>query len=407
MNQKAILVSLISVMALVYLTSLVSAGLVSGGLDVSVNGIEVTEDGVTTIGAFAGENIPIRVVFTADENADDVRLKAWIGGYRSDVEDETSRFNTISGSTYSKLLSLDLPDDLDPAEEFTLYLRVESKTQSHEENFDLLIQRESYVLEILSADLSSSVTAGESAYLDIVVKNRGYERLDDVYVKVSSEDLGISKTAYYGDLTATDDCDDCDNDDAQERRIYFDVPASAASGAYTLKVEAYTDDVSTSMNKNLVVSGSEQRSEVLVPISSKEVAVNDEVTYDLLIINRGNGLAVYEVIPESVSNLIVSVDSPIVTVQGGTSQVVKVTVRSANVQGSYSWNLNVESDGELVDVVTLQTKVVSSTGSSAGVDSIVILTIVLVIVFVVLLIVLIVLLSRKPRKEEEFGESYY
>ncbi|MFH1501057.1 MAG: hypothetical protein ABIE22_03885 [archaeon] len=414
MNQKAILVSLFSVIVLVLALNLVSASLVTF-TDVEVNGMTV--DGGETVGIFGGENIPIEVEFEALDDASDVRVNVEMLGYRSDIEDQTERFDIVDGSRYRKRLSLQIPDDLDPTEEYTLYVTVESKTQKDELGFSLRIQRESFVIEILSADVSGGVTAGSSGYVDVVIKNRGFQRLDDVYVRVSSDELGISEKAYFGDLTPLDDCKieevegdlviiDCDddNEDAYERRVYFTVPSSAASGVYNLKVEAYNDDTKVSETETLVVSGSEQISEVMVPVTSKEVSTNGEVTYDVIIVNRGTGLGIYEIIPESVDNLAVSVDSPIVTVQGGSSATVKVRVKASNVQGSYAFGVLVESDGELVQRSTLQTIV---SGSGASVDSVVVLTIVLVIVFVVLLIVLVVLLTRKPKREEEFGESYY
>jgi len=61
------------------------------------------------------------------------------------------------------------------------------------------------------------------------------------------------------------------------------------------------------------------------------------------------------------------------------------------------------ADGTLVDTVSF-----SKTFEGRDVtSSIVVLTIVLAIIFIVLLVVLVVLLGKKPKKAEEFGESYY
>jgi len=189
--------------------------------------------------------------------------------------------------------------------------------------------------------------------------------------------------------------------------MYLSIPASAQAGIYTLEVEAFNDDTSMSTTKNIAISGSEERSEVLTAVTSKDVSKGATVTYDLVIVNSGNNIAVYNIVPETAANLIVSVDQPIVTVPAGSSKVVTVSATAGEVIGTYAFAVNVESNGQLVKRVNLSANVVSGAVGVTAPNNMVVLTVVLAIIFVVLLVVLIVLLSKKPEKSEEFEESYY
>lgn len=402
MKSRAILVFLIAMLAVTAFAGIASAGSLGvSSFTVSIKGADVT--GATVLSAGAGETIPIRVVFDAQETVTDVRMKAYVEGYRSNIEARTERFKIVNGTTYSELLSLKLPDDVDPAEDYTLYVRVGTKTNFKEESYKLKIQRTEYNIEILSVDTARSVAAGSNLNIDVVLKNRGSERLDDTFVVAKIPELGVEKKAYFSDLTPVDECTDCDKEDAAERVITLKIPSDAKAGVYTLEVEAYNADSSTSTTKTIAIAGNEQISDVLTAVTSKEISSGATETYDLVIVNSGSRIGIYEVIPESAQNLIVTVDEPIVTVPADSSKVVKVNVKGGDTTGTFNFGVSVKSQGELVKRVNLAANVVK--GSVAS--NVVILTVVLAVIFVVLLVVLIVLLTRKPEKVEEFGESYY
>lgn len=406
MKSKVILVSLIAILT-VLTVALASASWAGVAVNsVNINGVDNVAGG-QTISVDAGDTIPIKVVFTANENDSDVRVKAFISGYRNDITASTDRFETVNGRTYGKLFSLTVPSDVDPAEDYTLTVRVETKTDSFEQTYHLTIQRQSYSSDILNVEVPQSVSAGSPLAVNVVLKNAGSQTLDDNFVVASIPALGVSKKVYFGDLTPTDACinnEYCNTQDATERTLYLSVPADAKPGVYTLQVEASNPDSDTQTTKNIVVSGSQQISDVLVPSVSQDISAGQTAEYDLIIVNSGDRIASYEVVPESAQNLIVTVANPIVTVPADSSQTVKVKVQAGSVMGTFNFAVNVNSQGELVKKVNFSANV-GKTGIAGS--NIVILTIVLAVIFVVLLVVLIVLLTRKPEKVEEFGESYY
>jgi len=417
MESKAILVSLLTIFAVLIASVLVSASDLSvSNLRLSVKGVEFTNFFGDIVEADAGETIPIKVVFTAGESVSDIRVKTEISGYRDDITASTARFDIVEGATYSKLLSLKVPTDVDPAEDYTLTVTIEAKNKEFEQELTLRIQRESYNLEVLSVDAVRQVTAGSNLAVNVVLKNRGSHRVDDTFVVARIPELNIEKRVYFGDLTPIDGhettidlngdivlFENSDKEDAAERTLFLAIPSDAKAGVYNLEVEATTADTTTKTTKSIVIAGTEQRSDVLTAMTSKDVQAGQIVTYDLVVINSGDKIAVYNIVPESAQNLIVSVDEPIITVPADSSKTVKVTATAGDVMGTFNFAVNVNSQDQLVKRVNFSANVSKKSFS----NNVMVLTVILAIIFVVLLIVLIVLLTRKPEKTEEFGESYY
>ncbi|MEK6820493.1 MAG: hypothetical protein AABX71_02160 [Nanoarchaeota archaeon] len=406
--QKAILVSLIAVLTVISLMTLV----VANDLNVSIDRVDVDDMNVVggAVAGEAGEIVPVDVYFTANEDASDVVISVWMQGERSDGTEIDFR-DLIDNRKYHAKLALRLPNDLDETEEdLTLYVRIETDEGNWEESYTIRMQREPNKAELLFVEVDSKLQAGSTVPVDIVVKNLGRHELEDLVVEVRVPELEISKRAYFGDLDAIDKCpeaeDDCDAEDYQdaaERRLYIKVPANAKAGVYELEVEAMGEDVRELVTKTIEVVGAERASRLFVPVTSKELAVGETKTYDIVIVNSGTNIAVYELIPETAEGVIVSVSEPIVTVAAGLSKTVSVDVKAGSREGTYGFAVDVNSDSQLVERVVLNANV---TGRAIGTSNITILTVVLAIIFIVLLIVLIVLLTRKPRTEE-LEESYY
>ena len=370
--------------------------------EVKLNGIDITS-GSNFVAGEAGETVPVSIYFTADENASDVQISAWMQGHRSDAASVDFR-DLIDEKDYIGRLSLILPTDIDPQEDMALYVRIETDSGNWEESYTVAMQRQPYNADILLAEVDSTVEAGTSIPVDIVIKNMGMHDLEDTLVTVSIPELGISRKAYFGDLVPKDTCDhDCNKEDATERQIFLGIPANAKAGIYELDVVVATSKTVSVLKKNILIIGSEQTSDVIAPVTSKTIASGETATYDLVITNPGNKLGVYEIVPETAEGVIVTVSQPVVTVRAGDSQTVQVQVQAGSKEGTYSFALDVNSDDKLVKRVLLTANVTGKTLAS----NVTILTIVLAIIFVVLLIVLIVLLTRKPMRQEELEESYY
>ena len=397
------LVSLIACLTVLALIQTVFASSLNVEIEyVEINGVALTPSDVTAVAGFAGETIPLKVVFTSNVDAKDVRVKAWISGYREDIAKSSRRINLVNGSTYSEILTLSLPSDIDPEEEATLYVRIETKTDNEEAEFKINLQRESYDVEILDIDAPRTANAGENLVVAVVLKNRGYEELEDMFVVASIPELGVQKKSYFEDLTPVDEDDDDDKKDSAERTVYLKIPETAKDGIYEVVVKAYNSDVSETDKVKVVVSGAKEETKVVAPIKSKEIAVGETAEFELTIVNYGSKVGVYEVSADAVGGIVVNVNSPIVTVTAGSSETVKVSVKAV-AEGTQSFTVSVTPEGK----PSIKANFSAIVTKKAFTGNIAILTIILAIVFVVLLVVLIVLLARKPSKTEELEESYY
>lgn len=413
MKYKTILVSLVTLFALAMLVANVSA---FGNItSVEIKGQEVRHGG--EIAVFAGETIPVRVTFDANADAADARLRVWISGAK-EFSVTSERFHVLSGSTYSRLVSVQVPFDLDPSEDLTLRVGVESENAGDIDEIEipLAAQRESYIVEILDVNMPNTVSAGQKVQLDIVLKNRGFEFAEDTFVRVRIPALGVEDKVFLGDLSHIDEpvlpgsFDRLDKEDAAEGRLFLSIPYSAKAGIYDVEIEAYNaDSVTTTTKKVAVVSASEE-SRIIAPVKSKSFAVGEKATYPITLVNTGSKVRVYEISIDSPLDLRVDSEEPIVVVPAGSSATVKLMAQ-AQKAGTYNFAVNVESDGNLVKSETLTAMVegkakVGARGVSTA-NTTVVLTVVLAIIFVVLLVVLIVLLTRKPEKTKETSESYY
>jgi uncharacterized membrane protein len=395
------LVSLVAVFALLLVT-INSVSAFASISSVEVSGVQGLTAG-TVVASFAGDTVPVLVLFNALQNASDVRVKAWISG-ESGYSVSSERFDVISGNVYSKLLAVSLPKNIDPNEPFDLQIEIESRNGGigDMETISLSVQRESYAIELLDVDMSNTVKAGESLSVDVVLKNRGRQLAEDTFVRVSIPALGIEERSYFGDLSAVDQSNP-DKEDASERIMNVRIPANARAGIYTVEITAFNADSEQTVTKKVAVSGASEDSAVASSVKSKTFAINEKGSYSLTLVNAGSKIALYELSFETPSGLTVSTDESVIAVPAGSSKTVKFDA-SADKAGAYSFAVNVHSNDELVarDSYTATVE-----GKSFAANATVILTVVLAIIFVVLLVVLIVLLTKKPQKSEEFGESYY
>ncbi|MFW5872159.1 MAG: hypothetical protein ACOCUT_03545, partial [bacterium] len=213
METKKILVPFVAILTLL-LVGFVAAEDLATDLTTEFNSVILDADS-TVMAGFVGDTVPVRVSFIADTDEEDVRIKARIEGHRDDVYASTSRFDIIEGSTYTKLLNVRLPSDLDDLDkEFTLYVEVVSADSETRETYTVRMQRESYTLNILSLDYNTQVSSGDVVPVSVVVENTGFQRADDNFVVVSIPELGVSSKAYMGDLIQTEYCDDgCEDEE--------------------------------------------------------------------------------------------------------------------------------------------------------------------------------------------------
>ena len=396
MKRNVLLIPFIAVITML-VVSFASAELATG-IETEFNGVEL--GATTTMAGSVDDVVPVRVTFLADTVAEDVKVKVYMEGHRDDVSVYTDRFNIEDGVVYTKLLSLSLPSDADDlSEQYTLYVEIVSKDDRSDAEYTISVQRESYTFEILSVDYSSKVMPGDVFPVSVVLKNNGYNRMDDAYVVVSIPALGVSTRGYVGDLIPTEDYVDYDDEeDSMYRTVYLKVPAGVAAGVYEMDIEAYNRDAETTVSQ-LISVGDSASTAVLATVKNQDLNAGETITYDLVIVNSADDIKVFTLNSVSGDALTVSVP-PVVTVGPDSSETVSIAVTAANDADVGTYTFSVDVDGEQA---VFGANIVGGSVSS----SVVALTVILVIVFVVLLVVLVVLLTKKEKPIEEVETSYY
>jgi len=407
MDTKKLLVSLsLAVLAIFMVATVSAAEVVVGTPLVEIDGSDALGQ---TVSVVAGESIAVSIEFVAAINATEVEIELELG----DSEVVSKVFDVEAGNTYRRSLRIDVPFELkdEVSDDLELEIRIgNGDDESNYENneFVLNVQRPSFNPELKLVSAPQNVDAGETFPVDIVLKNMGYNELDDVYVTVAISELnGVSRTLYSGDLAQLDeapycDSDDDDCDDTVYGQVYLTVPYDVDAGVYTLEVTVENDDVVLKASKALGINN-EFSGNVVVVSSSKSVSVGEDAEYTLLLVNPTNQLKVFTIVTESNAQVNSGVvGQTVVAVQAGSSETVTVKA-SAEEAGTYNFKVSVLSGNAVESTETLTLNAEEKTTA----NPIIVLTVILAIIFLVLLVVLIVLLGKKPAKTEEFGESYY
>jgi hypothetical protein len=381
---KNILVSVLLVASILCAASFVSAADYSG-LSVRVNG-ELIPMGHQLPTVNAGDSVTVQVKFTYNptlgaDDSDNIKVKLTLEGEDDDTVVSTSSFDVEDGKKYIKTLTFKAPSDLDKdslSDDFALTLEI---GDDEVELGDLHVQRTSYEVEVKSILTSSTLSTGTSVPVQVVLKNIGYNDVEDLYVTASIAELGVEKKVYFGDLVnveyvCEDDCDDEEN--RVVGTIYLDIPYNAKSGVYTLDVEVTSDDSENTASKQVTVEN-----------SVSDIALKSGNS--LVLLNPTSKLVVYTVSYQG-SNVAVVIPAQ-------SSQTVPIEVPAS---GDYKFDVSVFSGETLLSTVNF-----TGTAEPQTTSPVLVLTVILAIVFLVLLVVLVVLITKKPQKAEEFGESYY
>src|SRR3989338_1691790 len=150
----------------VFLISLISVNALVMS-EVKVDGTAISQS--ATVSAVKGNTLDIRVELFGDLNVteNDVRVKAWIGGYEyDDIEETSDLFNVQSNVIYVKNLELELPEDMGATEAYTLHVDAYSQSGNEVEYtnvFTLMVSPERHLIRFIDTIFNPglSVEAGQ------------------------------------------------------------------------------------------------------------------------------------------------------------------------------------------------------------------------------------------------------
>ena len=398
-KQKTFWVSFLAIASVLVLISFASAQpQIANFTSVKVNGIETISS--QSVAVTAGTSVPITVTFTANATESNVRLQAQFQGVNGDVQSEVFIGNVEAGQTYTQTLNIVAPSDIGDAQSLFLPLVVtvwngDSSVTQAQYTVQLRDQRQSYNANVMSLSTVSTANAGDLLPVSVVLKNTGYDNLNDVYVIVSIPALNVQRSAYFGDLS-----NPVNSNDTVSGTVYLQLPSNATAGTYIVQAEVVNNYLDATTTTTFLLNNDFQNN-VIADTTNQNTGVGQSATYNLELVNPTGNIKVYQIVPQTATGVSMSIDSSVI-VPAGSSRTLPLTVKASN-SGNYNLSVNVFSDGQMTGFASLA---LNAEGASVS-NPVVILTIVFAVIFVVLLVVLLVLVTKKPKKQEGFNESYY
>jgi uncharacterized membrane protein len=389
-------------------------------LDISNGDVVYVERGTTsTLEVWVkGQNVTV----------DNVKIKAWIGGYEyGDIQDTSDIFDVEAGTTYKKTLRLDIPTDFEVSNTDSMNVEVYNGDESVRQEFTVKIREQRHYLSIMDVNLNPGLTveAGKNLFGTVRVENLGAKDERDVKVTMSIPELGLTASTYIDRLfSESTDCDitSCETDNkvsTSSDEIYFKIPENTKEGTYTLKVQVsynrgYTTEEKTyALNvKSGVPSLTSNGALVSVDSNTQTAQAGKGAVFKVSVTNLAGKTMTFSTDVAGVSSWGTSRTDP-ATVTVAADQTAEMFVYvSANEDAQavdHSITLTVKSGDAIVKQVPVTVKV-SSASSDTTFGS---LRRGLEIGFIVLLIVLVILglilAARKlgGKDEEESGKTYY
>jgi hypothetical protein len=395
---------------------------------VEVNGMEVTENG-SPILVERGDMISVAIYLLGDETegvSEDVRAKAWIGGYEYDeIEATTSIFKVLPGVLDKKVLTLEIPEDLDVDDTYELNVQIYGDNYvTPTQSFELAIEEVRHKLNIVDVLVSPSngAQAGQPVFVDVRVENLGDNNEDNILVEARILELGVSDSEFLSHLITGRfqnsqrqweyDLVSADTDD-----LVLMIPANAVAKDYELEVLVSYDRGHSVVKETRVLSvvsgNAVSNTENKIMISAAANALVSEAgkgaVYNVNIANLGDVTNTLVFSVEGISNWATySVDPATLTLNADQSATVNLYVNAnEDVNGVNAFTFVVKDANANVLSEQAFTLEVEETGATTAKE-------VLLYVFIVLLIVLVILgivaVARKVGKKESEpieGQTYY
>jgi len=412
---------------------LVGIGVVAAS-DYVVDSVQVDDivavEGGDAIFVERGQDAVIEAYISGNASVDNVRVKAYLGGYEyDDVEASTETFAVEEGVDYRKVLRLSIPNDLEASDDYTLRVKVFDDDNEIEKSFTLRIKEPRHSLNIQDVIVrpDAEIDAGKSLFVTVRVENLGAKKEEDIKVVASIPELGITAREYIDELTAAEDPNEDEEDSLSSKELLLRIPESAKTGDYDLdvRVEYNRGHSAETQTVKVHVTGvaaddavvAEKKAETVTSIdsTSKTVEQGAEVSYKLTIANLGSEPVIYSI--EVAGEQLFAdarVEPGFVTVQPDSTAEFLVTLKAKPdaSEGRHSLVAKVKSGNAVVQELSLSADVSKRTvGSSVLGGDVKQAAMIGVVVLVVILVIvgLVIAFSKKGNDEPGAGEgqSYY
>ncbi|MEE9525440.1 MAG: hypothetical protein V3V78_02420 [Candidatus Woesearchaeota archaeon] len=409
---------LFSVLALILIGLCAISGIANADVvPVSIESVEIdgeeVSDGTVLGGIVRGDTLDIEVDVLAAED-DEIEIWVTVSSLDHDREkavDSTDSFPVKAGKRYSKDLQIELPNRMNVKE---YALRIEVKNDKDEDvEYNAVLDVEQAENDVIIKDVvfspENQVKAGRALLTTVRVKNMGAED-EEVKVKVSVPELGISASDYIDEVEA--------DDSVTSEELYLRVPECAQAGQYTAIVTVEFDEGDEEVSESFVVNVVEgdtcnlgaDKTVIAVSTEAQTVAAGGSgAVYPLTISNTGSSAKTYTISANAGDWADVKISPNVAVLAAGETKPIYVYV-AANEdasEGEQSFGVAIKSGDETLKEITLKANVEASSGWDKVKKGLEVALVVLVVLLVV--IGLIVGFNRLKGDEDDEGaeETYY
>ncbi len=420
----------------VLLVVLVSVFLLSGTVvalnksDISLQYVEVNDVSFTSANPKTVEKaneLEVLVVFNSYVDSPNFQIQAALFGadLKTPINDISEVFTVKAGNNYDKKFNLKLPLKMD-AGRYDLRIYITDRTGSSIEYLfplDIVTKRHAIEIRDIITSPENEVGAGKSLLVSVRVKNRGEKSEEDIKVKASIPELGISASDIIDEL----DSEGGDDDSATSEELFLRIPDNAKTGDYTVKIEVEFDNGDDKISKttNIRVRGKESddvsapstdkveaKTVITVGPEAQDVSIGGSGVYALTITNLGSEARSYT-IDVSGANWGAFKVSPsnVVVINKGESKALTISVEPKETAsaGEQSFAVTVKSGDSLLKQVLLKANLVGKVSAAKDFSLRNTVEIGLIVLVVLLVIVALIIGFSKLKGDDEKPkeETYY
>ena len=389
-------------------------------VEVEVDKTELHTSGINLLDLERGNEFEVEVTATALGNYDDVQMEISLYGIHNEhITDITGTFDVDNGTTYTKKLTLELPERMD-VDQYTLRVRFEDRAETQQETYELAIssQRNYMTIKDIVFSPGTSVKQGRALLTTVRVKNMG--EYDEEGVKITFEipELGLSASDYLDEIEV--------DDSETSEELYVKIPNCAEAKSYTYNVIVEYDDGDEEISESGLIyvtegdicdmeveeSGMVPTTLVTVGPAVQDLVQGESVIYPVTLTNGGSVAKSYTVVVDGVDNWgEYSLDpAASVVLQPGESKAIYVYVAANKdaAEGEHVFTLSINSGTLTLKQVALKANVLDGEDGLSWKKVLEVGLVVLVVVLIILaLIVAFNRLKGKDDEDENSGETYY
>jgi len=388
--------------------------------DVQVDDVSLSPDHSTRLDVERGQKVEVEVLLTATEDIDELEAEAFLSGFEYNKWERAGDIkgpkNLAADTQYKFTFEIPISDEF---EKDDYKLRVLITDRDHDEvmqNYNLKIDvpRHSLRIDDIVFYPESSVKAGSALLATVRIENKGEMQEDDVKVKMTIPNLGVSATEYINEIEEEDD-------EEETEEIFLRIPQCAEPGLYDVEVLVYFSEkhYSEKMTKTIQVTenplcGIDQKPKTTITIGSQMESLEQggSAIFPITVTNSGRESKSYTVTVDAQDWADVRISpSSTVVLEGGKTQTMYVFVDADKKapQGAQVLTATISSSGDQLEQVALTANVTKApTNTLKIVLEVILILLVVLLVIVGLIIGFSKLRGNDPEIEDDFqAEAYY